>query len=135
MKVIFGRNNLPFSWIIRLFTWSRWSHCGIIIGTHVIEATAKEGVVMTPIPEFKRRYKTWAIHEVPVASGVDYEKLAYLELGKSYDWLAVFSIATRRDWDSSSKWFCSELIAHCSGIFRKDRISRITPEDIYKVAT
>lgn len=132
MKIIYGRNSMPLSWLIRLFTWSRWSHCGIVYGDDVIEATAKHGVIVTPIAEFKRRYKTWAIAEMP--SGDDWLLLARNEVGKPYDWSAIFGLALRTGWDSDGKWFCSELIAHCSGIFREDRVGRITPEDLWRIS-
>ncbi len=44
IQVIFGRNNLPFSWLIRIVTWSRWSHCGIVINDKVFEARVFKGV-------------------------------------------------------------------------------------------
>lgn len=134
VKVIYGRNNLPFSWAIRLFTWSRWSHCGIIDGTgvNVIEATARRGVIVTPLAEFKRRYKKWSVAELPTIN--DAQSLARQEIGKPYDWSAIFGLALRTGWDKPDAWFCSELIAHCVGLFRADRTGRITPEDLWKIS-
>ena len=136
VKVIFGRNNLPFSWIIRLFTWSRWSHCGVIdsTGVNVIEATAKHGVAVSTLSGFKHRYKKHAIVELPVLNGVDAHSLLRQEIGKSYDWLAIISLVVKRDWEQPDKWFCSELIAHAIGIFRRDRVGRITPEDLWRIS-
>jgi uncharacterized protein YycO len=134
--VIFGRSMHPFSLLIRLFTWSRWSHCGIIdsTGKNVIEATAKHGVIVTPLPEFKKRYKKYAVVKLPTADGLDPQSLAMQEIGKPYDFLALLSIVIRRDWESPSRWFCSELIAHSTGMFRRDRVSRVTPEDLWRIS-
>lgn len=136
ITVIFGRNNLPFSWVIRLFTWSRWSHCGVIdsTGENVTEATAKRGVCVSTLSDFKQRYKKYAIVEMPVADDVDAHLLLNQEIGKAYDWLAIVSLVARRDWEHCNKWFCSELVAHCTGIFRRDRVGRITPEDLWRIS-
>lgn len=133
VNVIYGRNNLPFSWLIRAFTWSRWSHCGIVDGDNVIEATAKHGVKVTPIAEFKRRYRSFAIAELPCREQ-DPISVARQQIGKKYDWSAVFSLVLRTGWNSDDKWFCSELIAHCIGLFRSDRTGRVTPEELWKIS-
>lgn len=131
--VIFGRNHLPFSWLIRVFTWSRWSHCGVVVAgdTHVVEATAKHGVIITPIEEFKERYTDWQIAELPC----DDVRLAHQrlksQLGKKYDFGAIFGILLRTGWNIEDKWFCSELTAYAANTFREDRVGRITPEDIW----
>lgn len=132
IKVIFGRNHLPFSWLIRIFTWSRWSHCGIVVGNMVFEATATKGVVITPIDDFIKRYNDHAFADVVVIDSVAdaYDRLA-VEVGKPYDFSAVFGILFRTGWDDSNKWFCSELVAKVVGTYRTDSLSRITPEMIW----
>lgn len=130
IKVIYGRNNLPFSWLIRAFTWSRWSHCGIVDGDNVIEATAKRGVIVTPIAEFKSRYRNFAIAELPCREQ-DPISIARQQIGKKYDWSAVFSIVLRAGWDSDDKWFCAELVAYSAGCCRADMVSRVTPEQLW----
>lgn len=66
MKVIFARNNKPISLLIRLVTWSRWSHCAVVDGNFVIEARGGCGVVITPLTEFKKRYTDYAFADMPV---------------------------------------------------------------------
>lgn len=132
MKVIFGRNNLPFSWLIRIVTWSRWSHCGIIIGDSVIESTAMRGVTVTPLADFIARYKSHHIATVMVKDDVwSAQERAMAEVGKGYDFLAIFGILFRTGWSNGNRWFCSELVAHAAGTYRKNRVGRITPETIW----
>ncbi len=131
MKLIFGRNNLPFSWLIRIFTWSRWSHVGIVVGDKVIEATALHGVVMTPIADFIKRYNDHSYATMLTENDGDAEFRALLEVGKKYDFSAIFGILFRSGWNQDNAWFCSELVAHAAGTYRKDRVSRITPEMIW----
>ena len=132
MSVIFGRNRHPLSILIRLFEWSRWSHCGIVVGDYVIESTSRDGVVRTHINDFKKRYNSCKVAEIPCYPG--YQERAEEMYGKPYDFGAIFGIMFRQGWSHNEKWFCSELIAHASGIFREERISRITPEDVWKVS-
>ncbi len=131
MKLIFGRNNLPFSWLIRIFTWSRWSHVGIVVNDKVIEATALHGVVMTPIADFIKRYNDHSYATMLTENDADAEFRALLEVGKKYDFSAIFGILFRSGWNQDDAWFCSELAAHAAGTYRKDRVSRITPEMIW----
>lgn len=134
MKVIFARNKKPISLLIRLVTWSRWSHCGVVDGDFVIEAKGGSGVVCTPLNEFKARYTDYAFADMPV---IDSERealnRAVREVGKKYDLKALFGILFRTGWECGDSWFCSEHVAHASGIFRSERVSRITPEMVWSV--
>lgn len=134
IPVIFGRNHKVGSLLIRLVCRSRWSHVGIVInGTHVLESIAFKGVVITPIEEFKKRYSSIEEAEMPAIN----KKLAILkamtEVGKNYDYYALLGILLRTKWGSANKWFCSELVAHCSGLYKQARIGRTHLEHIWMV--
>lgn len=135
ITVIFGGNWKPASLAIRLFCWSRFSHCGLVIDDkHVIEAVGLKGVVLTPIEEFTARYSKLAFSQVPCESRNLAISQAKKELGKGYDYWAIPGILFRTGWGSGSKWVCSELIAYCSGVFREDRVTRVTPEHIWMIS-
>lgn len=131
MKLIFVRNNKPFSWLIRVFTWSRWSHVGIVDGDNVIEATATHGVVITPLHDFVARYNDHSFADVVVEYEEAALERAYCEVGKKYDFTAIVGILFRSGWNDDDSWFCSELVAHAAGTYRADRVGRITPEMIW----
>ena len=61
IPVIYARGGKLTSWLIRLFTWSKWSHVAVVTesGRHVIESVGGRGVIYTPIAEFRARYKTY----------------------------------------------------------------------------
>jgi hypothetical protein len=81
MKIIFARNNGSFiSKVIRLYTWSDWSHVGIIAGEHVIEAIGGKGVARTELKAFELRYDQTCIRHI---SG-DIDKARAL-IGKEFD--------------------------------------------------
>lgn len=132
MTVVFGRSSMIGSVLIRLFTWSRWSHVGIVDGDMVIEAVGFKGVIITPLSEFKARYSSTELASFPCKDNTLALTLAYREVGKGYDWGAIIGHIIRRRYDNPDKWVCSELVAHVSGVVRKDRVSSVSPEDIFK---
>lgn len=132
MRVIFGRKKALTSFAIRLFTWSDWSHCGVVINGTVYEATATKGVIQSSVQAFKARYKDNLETEIPHSG--DYQQKLRDELGKKYDWGGIFKIVFRGDWSSRDKWFCSEYVAYASGIFNPKYTDRVTPQQIIKVS-
>lgn len=135
LPVVFARNHLPGSLAIRLFCRSRWSHVGIVVyNNYVLEATAFNGVVLTPIDEFAQRYSTIEFAKIPVVNKVAALELALDQLGKRYDWMALLGIALRTRWGSAGRWFCSELVAHCSGLYRAERVGRAHLEHIWMIS-
>lgn len=136
IPVIYARGGKLTSWLIRLFTWSQWSHVAVVTesGGHVIESVGGRGVIYTPITEFRARYKTYQEAELPVASAVDAYKLLHAELAKPYDMTAIYSMILRRDWDETDSWFCSELVAYASQLFRHDSVKRVTPEHLWRIS-
>jgi len=132
IRVIYSRNNNATSLGIRLFDrqggqMCPYSHVGVIspCGKFVYESTAKEGVVKTPIADFYARYDKVYEGVMPC----DSEKLAFArleaQLGKSYDYFGVISLGIPfigRNWQRTDKWWCSELVAHATGLFRKGHV-------------
>lgn len=132
MIVVFGRSRTLASFAIRLFTWSRWSHVGILDGDNVIEATSRKGVAVTTLEAFMSRYHSTQVAEVPSVDGWCDRLLECI--GDGYDWRGIFSLVFRSKWDDRGKWFCSELVAYASGMFRHGRVSRVTPEHIWMIS-
>jgi len=56
VQLIFARGHSTGSYAIRLRYQSRWSHVAVIIGDMVHETVHPDGVVKTPLQEFKDRY-------------------------------------------------------------------------------
>ena len=135
MIVIFAKDRKISSLAIRLFTWSRYHHCGALTsdGEHVIEATAKHGVIKTPLAEFNSRYRETRLAEIECDDAKAQRFLA-VQISKKYDWLAVISIFFRLKYQRPNKWFCSELVAGACGAFRSNRGARITPEHLWAIS-
>jgi hypothetical protein len=136
MRVAFSSSNQLGSWLLRTVLFSEWSHCGVVVGDYVIEATMFRGVVATPLEEFKRDRK-WAIVEFPVEDEEAAIKALYKEIGKKYDWLGLLGMPFIRRWHSTDNWFCSELTAY---VLKEGGLScfrypqyRITPRDLWNL--
>jgi len=137
MKLIFARSHRPGSYLIRLFTWSRWSHVGVIDGETVIDTTFKTGVAVTPLAQFLAEHSVTEQFDVAVPDEVAANVWLQMQIGKGYDWTAVIGFVFRRPWGKSNRWFCSELvesalIAGGRRRFRED-LQRITPRHSWMV--
>lgn len=138
MNVIFSTGPHLGSWFLRTVLFSEWSHCGIIMedGKTVIEASSKYGVVEMPIEKFTR-YGRYAITECPVPNPEAAYAAARAELGKGYDWVGLFGLATSRELQSNGNWFCSALVQHVkhAGGLRDLRYDkwRVTPRDLWNL--
>lgn len=135
MQIVFGRNNSFFSRLARFITWSKWSHVAVYDEKRevVIESILEKGVVVTPIKDFLKRYDVAQFAYIHNAKN-GFLFRAYSLVGLNYDYGAMASVLTRQKWDDDSEWYCSELVAFASGLFREDQISRITPQDIWMIS-
>lgn len=138
LSVIFRSTRTPFSVAIRGLTWSRWSHAGILVGDQVIHADAFRGVVIDPLSKFLEHASQHEIVDFAVQDPDAAIKSALNELGKPYDYTAIFGFLVHRDWQENDSWFCSELVAYAlnkSGtlFFRPERRGRITPEHLWMI--
>lgn len=134
VRVIFSRRHHPGSLVLRTFMWSPWSHCGIIDGDHVIQATAGHGVINTKLDDFMADASRYAVVEFE-ANAWQVIQAARSQLGKPYDLLGCAGIYFHRSWQDDDAWFCSELVAWAleqggCDLFRLDA-RRITPQHLW----
>ena len=133
IPVIFSNSKTIGSYIIRAFDRGlcEFSHVGIITedGKHVIESTfLGGGVHLTKIEDFKANANKFKEGFFPVVDANAAYRLAYAELGKKYDLCGAIGLGVPflgRNWGDTSKFFCSELLAHCSQLFPKNISHRV----------
>jgi hypothetical protein len=136
------------AWAIRWFTWGKYSHVGIQMGNYFYEA--REGSL---IPyrrgEVKVHYlKTgWAyskrqpaktLHlELTDKEYVDMQRFLDRQVGKRYDYGAIFSFISRgKEWlISKDTYFCSELVCYAlkyikKPLFLDKECRKVSPSDI-----
>lgn len=138
IQILFTTNRAPFSRLIRLATWSEFSHCDLICPDDddlLIGSIPMKGVITHSLDERIDRSHRWAVYEVDGSAGAAWTYAAK-QLGKSYDWLGILGIAMKRDWQGDDKWFCSELVAKAcleAGapvVNTSLRVNRITPQTL-----
>lgn len=139
IQLIFSRSKLPFSPLVQLATWSRWSHVGIVMDNNmVLESTFTHGGVKpAKLWEFQDRASDWIVVTLPCVDRQAIIEAGLTQLGKPYDWTGLIGIAFhQRKWQEDDSWFCSELVAWAfqqggSPLFIPDTVHRITPQHLF----
>ncbi|PKN71197.1 MAG: hypothetical protein CVU54_01890 [Deltaproteobacteria bacterium HGW-Deltaproteobacteria-12] len=127
--------------VIRLLTWSRFSHVVLISPDKksYIESTHGAGVRELPIEAFLKKDGV----EFGTIYHPDPDKvwqLAKQEIGKPYDSLYIYGWLCRRNWQDDASWACCELVPAMAvraghPIIREDCFIKITPELLYQTST
>lgn len=94
----------PISIGIRFVTRSNWSHAGLYHDGMFLSAQ-KDGVKLRPHDKNSKLL----FLKVPKAAEVC--TWMNTQLGKPYDFTAIFGILIDRNWREDDSWFCSELVA------------------------
>lgn len=112
VTLIFTRRRALGSALLRAVLWSRWSHCGIVVpGGDAIEASV-HGVVQRPLEAMLAECDGYELVTIPCPDPWAVIRAAQSQIGKPYDWLGLVGWGFRaRHWESTGRWFCSELIA------------------------
>lgn len=135
VRVVFTRQHHIASVLLRTALWSRWSHCALVDGDEIIEASALHGVRARPLADLLADSSEYEVVEIPARDPEAVLGAARTQLRKPYDWWGVLGFAFRRRWQEDDAWFCSELVAGAfdrggSPLVRVDAW-RITPRDLY----
>lgn len=133
MKILFCKSNTLTSSLIRLATFSQWSHVGIEHNGRVIDATMTNGVAETDLSSFTARYEKTRSIPAYVNTRTAWRFLQN-QIGKPYDWPAIAALPFRENWQKDDKWFCSELAAAAmmaGGRKFNIKTGRITPRDLW----
>lgn len=136
MKVLFCRSNAVGSWLIRLITWSEWSHVALLVDEDTaIEATWPR-VREVALEEILAHHTENLTVELPCHNPAAAIKWAREQVGKPYDAWALVGFLLHRDWTEPWEWFCSELVAQAfeegrSPLFRPEAVFRVTPQMLW----
>lgn len=136
VQLLFSRSNTLASRAIQLATWSDWSHVSLLDGDHAIEAVMGHGVRRIPTATAIQCTSRGALLAFPARDPARIIKTVTSQIGKPYDYSAVFGLGLRRDWQEDDAWFCSELVAWAfqqagEPLFRAECLRRVTPQHLY----
>lgn len=130
-----------YSRLIRFFTWSEYSHVALVLDNDtVIDADIDGGVKVRSYSKLISVASKWELVEVNLSYTTSklepliLETLIGSQVGKGYDYTALFGLLFRRDWQRVNKWFCSELITWGLGgigLTVPAKANRVTPRHLY----
>lgn len=140
MKVLFVTKPGFSSFVIRKFTWSRFSHVAILLDDCVIQSTfAGGGVHTVPIDEFYKEYTRIEEVQIDLPDEAAAEKWLREQIGKPYDVWFIFGFIFRKDnWEKDDCWVCNELLEAACVVGGRRRIrgdiSKVSPQVSYMVS-
>lgn len=125
VRLQFSAQKTIGSMLIRWWTWSDYSHVDFILPDGRLLGARHDGV------NIRDPYETTRKLIVEVDAGEFVLNTAYKQIGKPYDWTAIFGFMVKRDWQEPDAWFCSELVAWA---FEQTGISLIRSDGLYKIS-
>ena len=136
IQINFYKDKGLFPFLIRWFTNSDYNHVDVsFYEGHLrktISANSKGVKEYTHLKQHQGMYFLFSLHPEVESAIINNLKS---QLGKKYDWLAIFSFFFRRNWERQNKWFCSELVLWAFNragyqILHTKFLHKITPRDI-----
>lgn len=127
--------------IIRWHTWSWAAHVAFVLPDgQYLDATPSAGVSVhphlagshpRPLNPSPRFFETI---DCPKAIENSIFAWAHDQVGKHYDWSAIYGMAFHRDWEAENEWFCSELVTAGFAkkgwpLLRTNHLNRVTPAE------
>lgn len=134
LRILFTTSKLPLSPLIKLVTWSKYSHIAIIINDKWVMHSDFNGVHIEPLEDLLGRSKTYMIAEYECIDSQAMIDEGIKLLGRPYDYGALIGILIRRiELQDDSKYVCSEFPAALAeftnqSFFCTDYLHRITPQ-------
>jgi hypothetical protein len=130
IKLRFVKNKTIWSKLVRIFTWSEFSH---------VDYVFDDGKCFGALPQIGVNFNTLRVdycefYEMEVKDKAKIEFWLLSQRGKAYDWMAILAMPFRRNWQDPSDWFCSELIATAleqdTPMINEPNKYRVTPRDL-----
>lgn len=126
------------SFLIRKFTWSAFSHVDVCLPGGLLGAHTSGGVQLRKLNyDAHAQYAYYRIKPGLLSPLQEANLVAWLkdQIGKPYDYSAVFGSALHHDWTHPGQWFCSEMVAAGfkmvgAPLLNVDFLDRVTPRDL-----
>lgn len=136
MTLLFTRRRHLGSWLIRMVTWSDYSHVDIVLGGGMlIGATAPHGVRLSRLEDRLSKASKAVMMDISRDLTNPVFDFLFSQMAKPYDWLGVLGIGLHRNWQEDTRWSCAELAAKTLSVaghnpFDDKFQHRITPQDL-----
>lgn len=139
MQLITVSSGGVFAFFIKLFTFSKWNHSAIYFDDMgiVVDSTLKHGVRSINYESFITLYPNFDAYTIEVPDLEASKEFAFAQVGKPYDWTAIFGLVFRNSWEEEDSWYCAELAEatiKAGGLQRfRDNLSKLVPKEIWAV--
>jgi hypothetical protein len=142
MMIRFVTSRDLVSTLIRFGERDGWpTHAEVVLpDSSLLGAHFDGGVMIRKAGYDNDRLKQELVLDIPTFDRIEkrFHGFLYEQLGKKYDWRAVFGLGMGRDWRDPEKWFCSELVAaaleECGWLPRLSAVNHhISPRDLLLV--
>lgn len=148
IKLRFTTSKSWISNVIRLMTWSDFSHVEFLVDdetprqfSHGCEgylgSLGHGGVLLRPLDyDTPQRQVLATTVDLPTEMAFAVWSFAFRQIGKPYDVGAILAMPWRQDWKQPDSWFCSEMVAAAfdAGGFPLlndwGKLNRVTPRDL-----
>lgn len=140
VKLVFSDGGTIVSGLIKVVTWSDWSHVSILLPDNMIfdSTMLHGGVRLRTYDQLLKEEKRVLVREFPMLSQKTID-MALTQRDKPYDLTAILGLPFRRNWEEDDSWFCSELVAWAAKAAGEPLVNkegwRITPQDLFEVVT
>ena len=111
IQLRFITGNSLVSWLIRQVTWAEYSHVDLILPGEGLLGAQGDGVKIRPF-DYCKPTKI-AVGEIDWPPDVEAKFIAFAraQVGKPYDYSALWGNLLHRDWHDPRAWYCSEVFA------------------------
>jgi hypothetical protein len=150
MKIVFTRNNLPFSRFLRWGLKEPVSHMAIVFDDKLVFHSNFKGVHIEWFETFKKSNEI--VFEICIDMNLDQEEKLYQRIitaydGKSYDYMGLLYLVykmvmnkgfktplpTDNKWASNNNYFCIELLSLFEQITIDTNLEVSSPYSVYKL--
>jgi uncharacterized protein YycO len=144
IKVLFSHDKGDLvSRFMAWITYSKYSHVALLHGDRVIEASGVGhplGVREVSYHTYMVKHPDAVIRRISHSAPYQVWQAAQSQICKDYDWNWLWGyLLHSRDWQDTSKWVCSELIAWAcqeagDPILTADSLWHVSPNYLYMVS-
>lgn len=154
--LVFFSGRAPYSWLIRLWSWSQWSHVGVVvyaanddngITAQIVDSLEGTGVHCLSLMAWGRSRGRVAVGRVELSEDTRLEVARYVsskrgcKYASPWQFVRSFSLLWSRlhrlfglpDDQDPTRYFCSELVAEAllhAGLSLPKHPSDMTPGDV-----
>jgi hypothetical protein len=139
ITLVFTSKRSIGSILVRLFTWSSWSHVGFLTPDgDIIEAQFRGGVRRVSLSNMLKGTNKHAFVNFKDYDPVEFQRILLTKIGSKYDIFGAIGIGLKKKLGIKDAYSCGDLIAwgfQAMGkpLFRESELVKISQEDLWRI--